>query len=65
MRLLRRPQCPEGRGPPAGTFFAATTLPNAGAAVAGSPAGAWEAAGVVLAAAGGGSPTQLPADAYC
>jgi hypothetical protein len=54
-----------GANPLDGASAAAATPPNAGAAAAGSPTGAWEAADVVLAAAGGGSPTPLPADACC
>jgi hypothetical protein len=54
-----------GVDPPAGTSFVAATPPDAGAAAAGSPAEAWEAAGVVLAAAEGGPPTPLPADSCC
>jgi hypothetical protein len=41
-----------GADPLAGTFSAAATLPDAGATITGSPAGAWEAGGAVLAAAG-------------
>jgi hypothetical protein len=51
--------------PPAGTPSAIATSPDAGAAAAGSPAGAWEATGVVSAASGGESPAPLPADACC
>jgi hypothetical protein len=40
-------------------------LPDAGAAAAGPPAGAWEDAGVVLAAAWGGLLAPLSADACC
>ena len=52
-----------GADPPAGTSSAAVTPPDAGAAATGPPVGVWEAAGAVLAAAGGGSPAPLPADA--
>jgi hypothetical protein len=54
-----------GGGSPSWDLLRAATPPDAGAAAAGSPAGAWEAAGAVLAASGGGSPTPLPADACC
>jgi hypothetical protein len=50
--------------PLAGTSSAVMTPPDAGAAAAGFPVEAWEAAGAVLAAAGGGSLAPLPADAY-
>jgi hypothetical protein len=52
---------------PAGTSSAAAMPPGAGAAAAtaGSLAGAWEAASVVLAAAGGESSAPLPVDACC
>jgi hypothetical protein len=52
-----------GTDPLAGASSAAATPPDAGAAAAGSPAGAWEAAGAVLAAVRGGSPAPLPTDA--
>jgi hypothetical protein len=52
-----------GTDPLAGTSSTVTTLPDAGAAAAGFLAEAWEAAGAVLALAGGGSPAPLPADA--
>jgi hypothetical protein len=51
--------------PPIGASSATATPLDAGAATAGPPAGAWEAAGVVLAAAGGGSLAPLLADACC
>jgi hypothetical protein len=54
-----------GKDPPTGASSAAATPPDAGAAAAGPPAGAWEAAGVVLAAIEGGSLAPLPADACC
>jgi hypothetical protein len=43
-----------GANPPVGTSSATTTPPNTGAAAVGSPAGAWEVIGAVLAAAGSG-----------
>ena len=54
-----------GAEPPAGTSSAAATPTDAGATAAGSSAGAWEAAGAVLAVTRGGSPVPLPADACC
>jgi hypothetical protein len=51
-----------GADPPAGTFSAATMPPNAGATAAGSPAGAWEAGGAVLATAESGPPAPPSAD---
>jgi hypothetical protein len=54
-----------GADPSAGISSVAATPPDAGAAAAGPPAGAWEAAGVVSAATRGGMPAPLPADACC
>jgi hypothetical protein len=54
-----------GTDPPARTSFAVVTPPNVGATAAGSPARAWEDAGVVSAVAMGGSSASLPADACC
>jgi hypothetical protein len=55
-----------GADPPAGTSSTATaTPPDTGAAAAGSPAGAWEAAGTVLAVAGSGPSAPPSADSYC
>jgi hypothetical protein len=51
--------------PPSGTFSAAATPPDAGATAAGSPVGAWEAGGTILAAAGSGPPTPPSADSCC
>jgi hypothetical protein len=51
--------------PLAGASSVAAKPPNAGAAAAGSLAGAWEAAGVVSAAAEGGTLAPLPSDACC
>jgi hypothetical protein len=51
-----------GVDPPAGTFFADAMPPDAGAAATGSPAGAWEASGAVLAAAGSEPPAPPLAD---
>jgi hypothetical protein len=49
-----------------GTSSTAATPLDVGAAAAGPPAGAWEPGGAVsVAAAGGGSPAPLPADACC
>jgi hypothetical protein len=59
-----------GVDPPAGTSSAAETStatatpPDTGAAAAESPAGAWEAAGAVLAAAGSGPSAPPSADSY-
>jgi hypothetical protein len=54
-----------GADPPARTFSTAVTLPDAGATAAGSPAGAWEAGGAILAAAGSGPPAPPSADSCC
>jgi hypothetical protein len=54
-----------GTDPLAGTFSAAVMPPDAGATAAGSPAGAWEADGAVLAAAGSGPPAPPSADPGC
>jgi hypothetical protein len=54
-----------GADPPAGIFSTAATPPDAGATAAGSPAGAWEAGGTVLAAAGSGPPTPPSVDPCC
>jgi hypothetical protein len=54
-----------GGDPPAGTFSAAATPPDAGATAARSPAGAWEAGGAVLAAAGSRPPAPPSADPCC
>jgi hypothetical protein len=54
-----------GADPPAGTFFAVAMPPDAGVTVAGSPAGAWEAGGAVLAAAGSGPPATPLVDPCC
>jgi hypothetical protein len=43
----------------------AATPPDAGATAAGSPAGAWEAGGAVLAAAGSGPPAPPSANSSC
>jgi hypothetical protein len=51
-----------GTDPPAGTFFATATPPDA---ATGSPAGAWEAGGAVLAAARSGPPAPPLADPGC
>jgi hypothetical protein len=53
-----------GADPPAGTFSAAATLAETGATTAGSPAGAWEARGTVL-AAGGSRPPGPPSTDPC
>jgi hypothetical protein len=62
---VSRPVLGVGVDPPAGTFSASATLPDAGATTAGSPAGAWEAGGAVLAAAGSGPPAPPSADPCC
>jgi hypothetical protein len=54
-----------GADPLAGTSSVAAMPPYAGVAATGSLAGAWEAAGVVSAAAEGGTPAPLPSDACC
>jgi hypothetical protein len=54
-----------GADPSAGTSSATATPPDAGAAAAGSPAGAWEAVGAVLAAAGSGPLAPPSADSCC
>jgi hypothetical protein len=54
-----------GADPPAGTFTASTTPPDAGATTTGSPAGAWEAGGAVLAAAGSVPLAPPSADSCC
>jgi hypothetical protein len=48
-----------------GVTSATTTPLDAGAAAAGSPAGAWEATGAVLAATRGGSLAPPSADSCC
>jgi hypothetical protein len=53
-----------GADPLAGTFFIAATPPDASATAAGSPAGAWEAGGAVLATARSGPPAPPSADFY-
>jgi hypothetical protein len=52
-----------GTDPLAGASSAAATPPDVDVAAAGSSDGAWEATDAVLAAARGGSPAPLPADA--
>jgi hypothetical protein len=59
------PESGVGADPPAGTSSATATPPDAGAAAAGSPAGAWEAAGAVLAAAEGRLPSPPSAGSCC
>jgi hypothetical protein len=54
-----------GTDPPAGTFSAAATPPDASATAAGSPAGAWEAGGAVLTAVGSGPLAPPSADSCC
>jgi hypothetical protein len=54
-----------GANPPAGIFSAAAMPPDAGATTAGSPAGAWEAGGAILAAAGSGPPAPPSVDPCC
>jgi hypothetical protein len=54
-----------GTDPPARTSSAAATPLDASVAAAGSPAGAWEAAGAVLEAAGVRLPAPPSADSYC
>jgi hypothetical protein len=63
--LVSPPVLGVGADPPARTFSAAATPPNAGATAAGSPAGAWEAGGAILAASGSRPPAPPSADSCC
>jgi hypothetical protein len=54
-----------GVNPPAGISSATVTPPDAGAAAAGSSAGAWEDVGAVLAAVGGVPPAPPLVDSCC
>jgi hypothetical protein len=54
-----------GADPPARTSAATTTPPDAGASATGSPSGAWEAGGAVLATARSGPPAPPSSDSYC
>jgi hypothetical protein len=54
-----------GTDPLVGTSSATATPPDAGAAAAASPAGAWEGVGAVLAAPRGGPPAPPSADSCC